>query len=152
MTRKTRASRWFLSFFAHIIALDSGFGHDLEIMEELISAEDVLWGVEIIVKVILIDDLLELCGELFPRHRLVCIGRGRVIGAFWLATTPEHREAEMSAEMRKKFGVAGSQGRGVTEECRRKPAKGPAKILGESRRQQLKMRSKEGERAKPRLS
>lgn len=69
-----------------------------------------------------------------------------------MATTPEHREVEIRAEMRKKFGVAGSQGRGVTEECRWKPAKRPAEMLGESRRQQLKMRSKEGERAKPRLS
>lgn len=97
MTRKTRASRWLLSFFAHSIALHSGFGHDLEIMEELISAEHVLLGVEIIVKVILINDLLELCWEPFPRHRLVCIRRGRVIRVFGLATAPKHGEVEISA-------------------------------------------------------
>lgn len=71
--------------------------------EELTSAEYALLGVEIIVKVILIDDLLELRGEFFPRYWLVCIRRGRVIRVFWFATTPEHREVEVRAEMRKKF-------------------------------------------------
>lgn len=111
-------------------ALDSGFGHDLEIMEELIFADDVLWGVEIIVKVILIDDLLELCGELFPRHRLVCIGRGRVIGVFWLATTPEHREAEMSAAMKKKFGVAGVKAGVLRRNADGNQRRDPLKYLG----------------------
>lgn len=51
---------------------------------------DLLGSVDVMVKVVVaVDQLLQLCGELLPSHRLVYIWR-RSLGIILLATAPDH--------------------------------------------------------------
>lgn len=57
---------------------------------------DILWGVEVVVEVVVVvvDQLLHLCGELLARYRLVLAGRGP-LGVILLTTAPDHPEVEV---------------------------------------------------------